>query len=192
MRPVNTRSLAARPCPLAAHATSARATAPILAAALALVAGCGGGSPTTPPAQLAAGTWGSDSAGVIANDTITHVHVACTYGNFPAPVTLDASGRFSVAGEYLLRAYPIAVGPALPAQLAGVVAGNRLTLTVAVNDTVEKKLVVLGPVNVYFGKQPNLGPCPICVTPRALPGAPPEPVRRLTPAEMPGPRRRSP
>ena len=61
-----------------------------------------------------------------------------------------------------LRLYPVAVGPTMPAQFAGVVNGNRLTFTVAVNDTVETKLVVLGPAIVTFGRQPEMGPCPIC------------------------------
>jgi len=70
-----------------------------------------------------------------------------------------------VPGEYLLRAYPVAVGPAMPAQFAGVLRGTALTLTVAVNDTVDKRLVVLGPVTVVLGHEPKLGPCPICKSP---------------------------
>ena len=80
-------------------------------------------------------------------------------------ILLDADLRFSVSGEYLLRAYPIAVGPTMPAQFAGVLRGDDVTLTVAVNDTIEKRLVVLGPVTVAFGREPNMGPCPICESP---------------------------
>ena len=133
---------------------------------------CGrsGSSVVLPPAgvALATGTWGGDNAGLIVDDTIAHVHVGCTFGNFPAPVVLDESGRFNVSGSYMLHAYPIAVGPSSPAQLAGVLQANRLTLTVAVNDTVEKKLVVLGPVVVLFARDPKLGPCPICRVPRPM------------------------
>ena len=118
-----------------------------------------------PPTELAGGTWGGDRAGVIVNDSVAHVHIGCTYGDFPAPIALDAETRFSVSGQYLLRAYPVAIGPSMPAQFAGVVRGKELTLTVAVNDTIEKKLVVLGPVTVVFGREPSMGPCPICADP---------------------------
>jgi hypothetical protein len=63
---------------------------------------------------------------------------------------------------YVLRAYPIHIGPDLPAQFSGQVRDNRLTLRVVVNDTVEKKTVNLGPVTVTLGREPQMGPCPIC------------------------------
>jgi len=43
-----------------------------------------------------------------------------------------------------------------------------MTLIVAVNDTVAHKLSVLGPVTWQFGKDPQMGPCPICRTPHTL------------------------
>ncbi|MGH7713356.1 MAG: hypothetical protein ACREOG_18860, partial [Gemmatimonadaceae bacterium] len=36
---------------------------------------------------------------------------------------------------------------------------------VTVNDTVEKKTVVLGPVRVTFGREPRMQVCPICRSP---------------------------
>ena len=122
----------------------------------------------TPPAgsQIALGTWGGDGAGVIATDSLTHVHIGCSFGDVVGRVVLDAEGRFNVSGSYMLRAYPIAVGPMVPAQFFGRVQGSTLTIAVAVNDTVEKKLVALGPVSVRFDRQPKLGPCPICTVPR--------------------------
>jgi hypothetical protein len=65
----------------------------------------------------------------------------------------------------VLRAYPVQVGPELPAQFAGVVSGGTLTISVAVNDTVEKKLVAVGPVTVTFAREPHMQQCPICRTP---------------------------
>lgn len=112
--------------------------------------------------KLAVGTWGGENAGVIVGDSVTHVHVGCTFGDFKGVAPLDSEGRFNVAGSYVLRAFPVQVGPTLPAQFAGFISGNRLTLTVAVNDTVEKKVVVLGPVTVTYGRDPRMGPCPIC------------------------------
>lgn len=115
--------------------------------------------------KLSVGTWGGERAGLIVNDTIAHVHVACTLGNFLAPVAIDENGRFTVTGRYVLRAYPVFVGPYHPAQFAGQVSGNSLTLTVTVSDTVENKTVTVGPVTVTFKQEPRMGPCPICTKP---------------------------
>ena len=93
------------------------------------------------------------------------MHVGCTYGDIPGRVVLDSSGRFSAPGSYLLRAYPVAVGPTLPARFAGRVEGGTLTITITVDDTVSNKAVVLGPARAMFGRDPRLGPCPICVAP---------------------------
>lgn len=114
---------------------------------------------------LAEGTWGGDDAGALVSDTLVHVHFGCTNGDFPAPVVLDADGRFSVSGEYHLHVYPVAIGPAMPAELAGVVRGKDLTMTVAVNDTIADELVVLGPTTVRLGREPRMQVCPICEMP---------------------------
>jgi len=133
------------------------------AAAMVVALACDTDGMFGSPRELAQGTWGGQDAGVIVNETIVHVHVGCTNGNFPAPIELDEDGRFSVAGEYLVRAYPVAIGPLMPARLAGVVDGRTLVLTVAVDDTISDELVVFGPVSVRLGQEPQLGPCPICV-----------------------------
>jgi hypothetical protein len=131
----------------------------VLAAALA---GCAGESPSGSfETGLSEGTWGGDAVGFIVGEGVAHVHFGCTYGDFPLPLALDGD-RFNVAGEYLLRAFPVAVGPPLPARLSGVVQGRRVTLTVAVNDTIENRLVVLGPATVIYGRDAEMGPCPIC------------------------------
>jgi hypothetical protein len=132
-----------------------------------LAAGCSGAS-TIPPSGdlLAEGTWGGDNAGVIVTDSVVHVHVGCTFGDLPGKVPLDADGRFVVDGSYVLRAYPIMVGPALPARFSGRVTGRTLTLAIEVNDTVEKKVVQQGPISVVYGREPRMGPCPICRVPR--------------------------
>ena len=115
---------------------------------------------------LAVGTWGGDNAGVIVTDSAAHVHVGCTFGDMPGHIRLDADGRFAVDGSYMLRAYPIQVGPSVPARFSGRVVGGTLTLSVAVNDTVTKTAVALGPITVEYGHQPQMGPCPICRSPR--------------------------
>jgi len=139
----------------------------LLAGAAIAVAACSGSVTTTgsPAQELASGTWGGDNAGVIVSDSIVHAHIGCTLGNFSPPAALTDDGRFSVEGSYTLRAFPIAVGPPLPATFAGVVNGTRLTLSVTVNDTVEKKVVSLGPVTVTLGREPRMQTCPICRKP---------------------------
>jgi hypothetical protein len=136
-------------------------------ALVCLTATCADGSLVPTGGRLAVGTWGGDNAGVIVTETATHVHIGCTFGDVPDDVALGSDGRFRVAGSYVLRAFPIVVGPSLPAQFSGRVVGRTLTLAVAVNDTVENKLVALGPVTVVFGRDPKLGPCPICLKPVA-------------------------
>jgi hypothetical protein len=135
--------------------------------AIAFVTACDAGNTVLPVSdrRLALGTWGGENAGVIVSDSLAHVHVGCTFGDIPGPIPLDSGGRFSVNGSYMLRAFPIAVGPSLPAQFAGRVDGVRLTFTVTVNDTVENKVVVLGPTAVMLGQEPRMGPCPICRPP---------------------------
>lgn len=120
---------------------------------------------TTPGGELAIGTWGGDGAGMIVIDTLTHIHIGCTFGDIQARVKLDANGHFTYDGTYVLQAYPIMVGPTLPAQFSGQLNGSVLTLAVAVDDTTAHKVVSLGPVTVQYGKEPQLGPCPICTVP---------------------------
>ena len=112
--------------------------------------------------ELSAGTWGGENAGLIVHGEGAHAHIGCTLGDISGAVPLDASGRFDVNGTYVLRAFPVMVGTSLPARYTGQVNGNRLEMTITVNDTVEHRTVVLGPVALRFGNEPNMGPCPIC------------------------------
>jgi hypothetical protein len=115
--------------------------------------------------KLAVGTWGGDNTGAIVTDTVAHIHIGCTFGDIPGRVALDADGRFTTNGSYMLRAYPVAVGPSVPAQFTGRVIGKTLTLSVTVNDTVQKTTMSLGPVSMVLGVEPKMGPCPICRVP---------------------------
>ena len=116
--------------------------------------------------QLPIGRWGAVDQGVIVSADLVHIHVGCTKGDFPAPIQLDAQGRFQVDGTYMLRAFPVA-RETLPAQVSGVVSGRRLTLSIAVNDTVLKKPTSVGPITVTLGVEPRMANCPICVDPAA-------------------------
>lgn len=136
-------------------------------AILLLVAGalaCGTTDGSSPDA-LVPGTWGADGAAVMVTDSVVHVHIGCTFGNLPPGIMLDDAGRFTATGTYVLQAFPVAIGPELPAEFRGEVQERRLRLTVAVQDTVHGGAVTLGPVVVTLGRQPELGPCPICAAP---------------------------
>ena len=132
----------------------------------AVIIACASG-PTLPPydGSLPLGTWGSDSAALIVGDTAMHIHIRCTFGDVSGRIPLAADGSFDVTGNYMLRAYPITIGPAVPARFVGRVRGADVTVTVTVNDTVEHKTVVLGPVSATYGKEARLWPCPICRRP---------------------------
>lgn len=115
--------------------------------------------------KLPLGTWGGDNAGMIVSDTAMHLHVGCTFGDVSGRITLGANGSFDVEGSYMLRAYPIAVGPSVPARFVGRVDGTVTTVTVTVNDTVQHATVVKGPVILQYGDEPRMGACPICRRP---------------------------
>ena len=107
------------------------------------------------------GTWGGDNAGLIAFDTTAHVHIGCSAGDTKLGIVADDQGRFDVPGLYNITLYPVARGPDHPARFFGRTDGNVMTLTVALTDTA----VTLGPVQLQFGKEPRMGPCPICRKP---------------------------
>lgn len=144
-----------------------RTTTLVATAAVALAVACSASTSGIPPLDGAVqlGTWGGDTAGMIVGDTAMHLHIGCTYGDVSGRVPVNADGEFDVAGSYLLRAYPVAVGPTMPARFTGRVDGSIATVTVTVNDTVQHQTVVRGPVTVKYGDDPRLGPCPICRRP---------------------------
>jgi hypothetical protein len=173
--------------------TNSARRARALAVAVACVvssATCSSASSTLPAANgtLAAGTWGGDNAGMIVSDTLVHVHIGCTFGDVAGRIQVDARGQFDVAGSYLLRAYPIAVRPTLPAQFTGHLDGTIVTVMVAVDDTINKQTIVRGPVTVKFGDAPHLGPCPICKSPQSTVG---HALMELIGLALPGRQRRA-
>ena len=145
----------------------------VAAACTALLACSSSGiAPALVDGKVTLGTWGGDNAGMIVSDTAMHLHIGCTYGDVSGRIMVAADGSFDVAGSYMLRAYPVAVGPTVPARFRGQIDGVIAKVTVTVDDTVQRKTVVLGPVNVKFGVEPRLGPCPICRRPILTRGPP--------------------
>jgi hypothetical protein len=136
-----------------------------LVAGGALAARCELLDPSPSPGAVARGTWGGNDAALIVTDSGVHIHVGCTYGNVRGAIVANAAGRFDVAEQHNITAHPVDAGIFLPARLTGRVTFPTATFTVVVDDTVNKRTVTLGPVSVRFGREPQMGPCPICRTP---------------------------
>ena len=111
------------------------------------------------------GTWGGENAGLIVNNTDVHVHIGCTLGDAAGPIRPDANGRFEATGTYNVDAYPVDRGILHPATFSGQIVGETMTLTVSLTDAARS----LGPVTLIYGKEPKMGPCPICRVPKARP-----------------------
>ena len=145
---------------------SFRARSLVIAAVVLMIVACSA-AVNLPPSDgfIALGTWGGDSAGMIVGDTAMHLHIGCTYGDVSGRIPVGTDGRFDVMGSYMLRAYPIAVGPAVPARFTGRLDAATIVVTVIVNDTVQHATVVRGPATVTYGQEPRRMPCPICRRP---------------------------
>jgi hypothetical protein len=125
------------------------------------------------------GTWGGDNAGLIVTDTDVHVHIGCTLGDAVGPIHPDADGRFEASGTYNVDAFPVNRGITHPATFSGQIIGQTMSLTVSLTDTAR----VLGPVTLIYGKEPQMGPCPICRVPKGISAAR---SHQLTPLTAPG------
>jgi hypothetical protein len=118
---------------------------------------------TSTPITDVTGTWGGENAGMIVTGTDIHVHIGCTLGDAVGPIHPDADGRFEIDATYNVDAYPVDRGITHPAKFSGRIIGSTMTLTVTLTDNAR----VLGPVALVYGKEPKMGPCPICRTPRS-------------------------
>jgi hypothetical protein len=119
---------------------------------------------TSTPITDVVGTWGGDNAGLIVSNTDVHVHIGCTLGDALGPIHPDMNGRFEATGTYNVDAYPLDRGIIHPARFTGQIFEQTMTLTVSLTDTAR----VLGPVTLIYGKEPKMGPCPICRVPKGM------------------------
>src|SRR3954467_7100162 len=118
---------------------------------------------TSTPITDIVGTWSGDNAGMIVTGTDVHVHIGCTLGDAVGPINPDATGRFQASGTYNVDAYPIDRGITHPSTFTGQIVGQTMTLKVTLTDTGQ----MLGPVTLTYGKEPKMGPCPICRVPKS-------------------------
>ncbi len=119
---------------------------------------------TSTPITQVVGTWGGDNAGLIVSNTDVHVHIGCTLGDAVGPISPGAGGQFEASGTYNVDAFPLDRGIIHPARFTGQIVGQTMTLTVTLTDNAR----VIGPVTLTYGKEPKMGPCPICRVPKGM------------------------
>ena len=133
-------------------------TMPVLA--LSLAAACG--ASRLEPGMVAVGTWGGEEAGLLVRADGAHAHIGCTYGDVAGPIPFDADGRFDVAAQWNVSAFPIDRGIFHEARMSGRLTGRSLTFSAKLTDTGQS----LGPVAVTLGREPTMANCPICRNPK--------------------------
>ena len=133
----------------------------IVFAAAALTGSGPCNTPTDTAPDKLIGMWGGENAVAYVEDTVVHVHIGCTVGNSNQLIVPEPGGQFDIKGEYNITAYPVYRPPDHPARFSGTIRGATMTLTIALTDTA----VTLGPVTLYYGREPHMGPCPICRRP---------------------------
>jgi hypothetical protein len=133
----------------------------MLVPVLSLLAACG--ASRLEPGSVAVGTWGGEEAGLLVRPEGVHAHIGCTYGDVAGPIPFDADGRFDVAAQWNVSAFPIDRGVFHDARMSGRLRGRSLTFMARLTDTGQ----VLGPVAVTLGREPRMANCPICRTPKA-------------------------
>lgn len=131
----------------------------MLALALLAVGACA--ASRLEPGTVTVGTWGGEEAGLIVRADGAHAHIGCTYGDLSGPIPFDGEGRFDVAAQWNVDAFPIDRGIVHPARLSGRITGRSLTFSARLTDTAQ----ALGPVVVTLGREPRMANCPICRTP---------------------------
>jgi hypothetical protein len=124
--------------------------------ALMLLGACGGDDV---PSTLPLGTWGGEGAGLIVSADAVHVHLGCTRGDIDGRIAIGAGGAFEATGRHNVDAFPVDLEIFHPARYSGRLHGDdRLTIEVTLTDTGQH----LGPAEAFLGREPRLGPCPIC------------------------------
>ena len=127
-----------------------------LLVALALLGACGRDEV---PSTLPVGTWGGDDVGLVVSADAAHIHLGCTRGDIAGSIPVGPGGTFEVSGRHNVDAFPVDLGIFHPARYTGRLHGaDRLTIEVTLTDTGLR----LGPAEAFLGREPNLGPCPIC------------------------------
>jgi hypothetical protein len=131
-----------------------------LAALLAIYGYTCGGSPTSASRAIPTGAWGGTSVALNVTQDGATLQFDCAHGSIGgSPATLDASGRFEVAGTFVReRGGPVRVDEtpdSHPALYSGTTDGRTMTLTVTLTDSQQP----VGTFELGFGKTPRLIRC---------------------------------
>ncbi len=101
---------------------------------------------STPPRMLPPGVWGGEQVILEVGPDKAILRLGCAQGEFTGPIALDERGRFARTGTYMA----FGGGPStssdrpLPADYAGAIEGDRLTLTIAHGGTSERYQLTRG------------------------------------------------
>ena len=107
---------------------------------------------------LPAGRWGGEHVRLDVRAGGAEIEYDCAHGTLDAPLKPDGAGRFEVGGTHVREGGPVRVNasPAgRPARYAGVVKGDRMTLTVTLTDGAED----LGTFTLTRGNEGRLRKC---------------------------------
>jgi len=110
-------------------------------------------------ADLEPGTWAGEHIVMEVTGAGATVEFDCAHGTLDAPLTLDSSGRFDVAGSFT----PERGGPTrgdsasrtVPARYTGSLKDSTLTVTVMLNESKES----VGVFTLRHGARPRLFKC---------------------------------
>ena len=122
----------------------------LITGGLACLAACG--SLTLPGSHLA-DHWGGEGVGLVATATVVQFQNPCLRADFPGPVVPAADGTFTAEGLVVAASPPEIIG--LPAQIAGRVVGDVVTLSVHFGTATDGLNPDTRPVSLQRGAPPH-------------------------------------
>ena len=107
--------------------------------------------------RIPIGAWGGDHIAVEVGEKSAKIEYDCAHGVIEGPLTVDANGRFNLRGTHTPeRGGPIRADEqprSQPARYDGAVSGNKMTLTLRLEDADDETFTL------EKGKEPNLFKC---------------------------------
>jgi hypothetical protein len=108
--------------------------------------------------RIAPGAWGGMHIGLTVRQKDARIEMDCAHGTIDGRITPDKQGRFEIAGRYVReRPGPIRLGEdtsGRPARYRGEVSGDKLTLTIVLEDE-----TTVGPFELTRGSRARIMKC---------------------------------